>query len=67
MQNSTPLAAILGWARLLQTRSFDPETTARALETLERNATSEAKLVKGLLDVSSILLMNSADPLGEEG
>ncbi|RUR72691.1 hypothetical protein PCC6912_61570 [Chlorogloeopsis fritschii PCC 6912] len=50
-----PLATILGWARLLQTKSFDQTTTARALATIERNAMIEAKLVKDLLDVSSIL------------
>jgi len=50
-----PLAAILGWARLLQTKAFDPATTARALATIERNATVEAKLVKDLLDVCSLL------------
>jgi signal transduction histidine kinase len=49
-----PLVTILGWARLLQSKSFD-QTTARALATIERNATIEAKLVKDLLDVSSIL------------
>ncbi|HEY9860574.1 MAG TPA: ATP-binding protein, partial [Candidatus Obscuribacterales bacterium] len=50
-----PLATILGWARLLQTKSLDPTTTMRALATIERHATIEAKLVKELLDVSSIL------------
>ncbi|MGG6269497.1 sensor histidine kinase [Leptolyngbya sp. AN03gr2] len=40
---------------MLQTRSFDPDTTARALATIERNATIEAKLIKDLLDVSNIL------------
>lgn len=50
-----PLVAILGWSRLLQTKSFDQTTIARALATIERNATIEAKLVKDLLDVSSIL------------
>jgi signal transduction histidine kinase/GAF domain-containing protein len=50
-----PLATILGWARLLQTKSFDQTTTACALATIERNAMIEAKLVKDLLDVSSIL------------
>ncbi|MBD1913231.1 MULTISPECIES: ATP-binding protein [unclassified Leptolyngbya] len=51
----SPLATILGWARFLQTKPLDPETTARALATIERNATIEAKLIKGLLDVASIL------------
>jgi signal transduction histidine kinase len=50
-----PLAAILGWSRLLQTKSFDQTTITRALATIERNATIEAKLVKDLLDISSIL------------
>ncbi|MBE9019108.1 response regulator, partial [Chroococcidiopsidales cyanobacterium LEGE 13417] len=50
-----PLAAILGWARLLQTKPFDQTKIARALATIERNATIEAKLVKDLLDISSIL------------
>ncbi|PSM50208.1 histidine kinase [Chroococcidiopsis sp. CCALA 051] len=50
-----PLAAILGWARLLQTKPFDQTKMARALATIERNATIEAKLVKDLLDISSIL------------
>ncbi|QYO62572.1 hybrid sensor histidine kinase/response regulator [Leptolyngbya sp. 7M] len=50
-----PLTAILGWARLLQTQSFDSTTTARALATIERNATIEAKLIKELLDISNLL------------
>ncbi|MFQ4141190.1 ATP-binding protein [Chlorogloeopsis sp. ULAP02] len=50
-----PLVTILGWARLLQTKSIDSQTTTRALAAIERNATIEAKLVKDLLDVSSIL------------
>lgn len=50
-----PLVAILGWVRLLQSQSFDRARMARALATIERNATNEAKLVKDLLDVSSIL------------
>jgi signal transduction histidine kinase len=51
----SPLATILGWARLLQTKSLDPKITARALTTIERNATFEAKLIKDLLDMASIL------------
>ena len=50
-----PLATILGWARFLQTKSLDPNTMARALAAIERNATIEAKLIKDLLDVASIL------------
>lgn len=51
----SPLAMILGWTRFLQTKSLDPDAMARALATIERNATIEAKLVKNLLDVASIL------------
>ncbi|PIG93861.1 ATP-binding protein [Gloeocapsopsis sp. IPPAS B-1203] len=50
-----PLAAILAWARLLLAKPFDQNTMTRALTSIERNATIEAKLVQDLLDVSSIL------------
>lgn len=53
-----PLASILAWARLLQSQPFDAERMARALSTIERNAVVEAKLVKDLLDVSSMLSGN---------
>lgn len=51
----TPLNSILGWARLLRTRKFDENTTARALETIERNAKSQAQLIEDILDVSRII------------
>ncbi|MBD1863418.1 MULTISPECIES: ATP-binding protein [Trichocoleus] len=51
----SPLNPILGWAKLLRTRQFDPETTDQALETIERNAKLQAQLVEDLLDVSRIL------------
>ncbi len=51
----TPLNSILGWAGLLRTRSFDAATTARALETIERNAKSQAQLIEDILDVSRII------------
>ncbi|HEY9823962.1 MAG TPA: ATP-binding protein, partial [Stenomitos sp.] len=51
----SPLAAILGWIRLLQTQSLEPEAIVRALAVIERNATVEATLIKNLLDVTSIL------------
>lgn len=50
-----PLVAVFRWTRLLRSRSFDPDTTARALEMIERHATIEAKLVKDLLDVAALL------------
>jgi PAS domain S-box-containing protein len=51
----TPLNPILGWAKLLQTRSFDNATTVKALTTIERNAKLQIQLIDDLLDVSRIL------------
>lgn len=51
----TPLNAILGWAQLLQTRALNEETTASALESIERNAKAQAQLINDLLDVSRII------------
>ncbi len=51
----TPLNSVLGWARLLRTRSLDEETIARALETIERNAKSQAQMIEDILDVSRIM------------
>jgi PAS domain S-box-containing protein len=60
----SPLNAILGWSKLLRTRQYDAATTARALETIERNATLQTQLIEDLLDVSRIirgkLLLNTA-------
>lgn len=51
----TPLNAMLGWARLLRTRKLNEATTARALETIERNAKSQVQLIEDLLDLSRII------------
>ncbi|MGB3758168.1 MAG: PAS domain S-box protein [Rivularia sp. (in: cyanobacteria)] len=51
----SPLNSILGWAKLLRTRNLDQTATTRALETIERNAKSQAKLLEDLLDTSRIL------------
>ncbi len=51
----TPLNPILGWAKLLQSRSCNAETTTRALEAIERNAKIQTQLIEDLLDVSRIL------------
>src|SRR4051794_498744 len=51
----TPITAMLGWARLLQTRPFDAEATQRAVAVIERNAKTTAVLVEDLLDVSRIV------------
>ncbi|MDX2242890.1 MAG: PAS domain S-box protein [Leptolyngbyaceae cyanobacterium bins.302] len=51
----SPLNPILGWTKLLRTRKFDPATTDRALEIIERNAKLQTQLIEDLLDVSRIL------------
>jgi signal transduction histidine kinase len=51
----TPLTAIVGWSSMLRTISFSPESTARALETIERNAKAQTQIVEDLLDVSRII------------
>ena len=51
----TPLNAILGWVHLLRGGSLDAEKSARALEIIERNAQSQARLVEDILDLSRLL------------
>ena len=51
----TPLTSMLGWVRMLRAARLDPEQTARALETIERNTRLQAKLIDDLLDVSRIV------------
>ncbi len=54
----TPLNAILGWFHMLRNTKLDEATAARALETIERNAKSQAQLVEDILDVSRIITGN---------
>jgi len=51
----TPLTAMLGWVTMLRAGTLPPEKRERALETIERNARVQAKLVEDLLDVSRII------------
>lgn len=51
----SPLSPILGWSKLLKNRSLNAAATARALETIERNAQLQAQLIEDLLDISRIL------------
>lgn len=51
----TPLNAMLGWTQLLRSRKFDENTTARALETIDRNSRTLAQLIEDVLDVSRII------------
>jgi signal transduction histidine kinase/CheY-like chemotaxis protein len=51
----TPLNAILSWTALMQMESSDPAVFERGLETIERNAKSQARLIDDLLDMSRIV------------
>jgi PAS domain S-box-containing protein len=51
----TPLSAILGWTRMLRMGQLSPENSAKALDTIERNARAQSQLVDDLLDVSRII------------
>ena len=51
----TPLNAILGWIRIVRSADLAPETRTRALESIERNAGLQARLIEDLLEVSRIV------------
>ena len=51
----TPLNSVLGWARLLRTGKLDAAGLARAVEAIERGATTQALIVDDLLDVARIV------------
>jgi signal transduction histidine kinase len=50
----TPLSAILGWAQVLRRGSKSEVDVQRGLETIERNARMQTKLIEDLLDMSRI-------------
>jgi PAS domain S-box-containing protein len=54
----TPLTAMLGWTHLLRAGYLDEPSARSALETIERNARSQAQLIDDLLDVSRIITGN---------
>ena len=51
----TPLTSILGWSHLLTEGKLDTQQTARAIETIARNARAQARLIDDLLDISRIM------------
>jgi signal transduction histidine kinase len=51
----TPLNAILGYVRMLRRGALTPDRHDKALDTIERNATSLAQIVEDVLDVSRIV------------
>ena len=51
----TPLTSILGWSHLLTDGNLDKQQTARAIETIARNARAQGRLIDELLDISRIM------------
>jgi PAS domain S-box-containing protein len=51
----TPLNAILGWAQMLQSGKLNESETVSGLQSIYRNAKSQAQLIEDLLDVSRII------------
>ena len=51
----TPLNAVLGWTRVLRAAQVDAATRDRALESVERNARAQARLIEDLLEISRIV------------
>ena len=51
----TPLNAVLGYARMLRAGIVTGEKQTRAMEAIERNATSLSQIVEDVLDISRIV------------
>jgi signal transduction histidine kinase/CheY-like chemotaxis protein len=51
----TPLNAILGWARLLSAGDIERSSFERGMETIERNALAQVRLIEDILDGSRII------------
>jgi signal transduction histidine kinase len=49
----TPLNAIIGWVHLLKRGTLDADHARRALDSIERNARLEARLVDAMLDATA--------------
>ncbi len=50
----TPLSAILGWVHLLKIRAGGQPQLLKGVDTIERNARAQARLIEELLDMSRI-------------
>ncbi len=51
----TPLNAILGWAQLLKSETLTGATRSQAVETIDRNARLQTRLIEDLLETSRII------------
>src|SRR6201988_2679454 len=54
----TPLTSILGWASMIRNGEVEGSNASRAIETIERNARAQARVIDDLLDVSRIITGN---------
>ena len=50
----TPLNAIVGWSKILRGGNVAPAQMSKALETIERNAQLQARLIEDMLDLARI-------------
>ena len=50
----SPLNAILGWSKIMLTREVNEETRRKALETIEKSAQVQAKLINDLVDSARV-------------
>jgi len=51
----TPLTSIVGWIPMLRDQGDDPDVRRRAVESIQRNAALQVRLVDDLLDISRIV------------
>jgi signal transduction histidine kinase/CHASE3 domain sensor protein len=51
----TPLNAILGWAKILQSGKAKKENSAKAIDTIVKNAETQNRLIEDLMDVARIV------------
>lgn len=51
----TPLNAIVGWSQLLKSGELDPQQRKAAIDSIDRNAHAQARLVNDLLDMSRVI------------
>jgi signal transduction histidine kinase len=51
----TPLNSVLGWAKILMEREVEPELLSRAIQSIARNATVQARMIDDLLDTARMM------------
>ena len=51
----TPLNAVVGWTRILLSRTLDAATLENALRVIDRNARAQSRLVEDMLDMARIV------------